>query len=72
MADEEGKKFANRKVSELRIFLSAREVLVSDQPKAELVRNCYVAVSLGLQPKKSVDARNTAAQYFEKNSRSSF
>ena len=55
MEDEEGEKFENWKVSELRTFLSAREVPVSDQPKAELVRNCYVAVSLGLQPKKSVE-----------------
>ena len=55
MADGEGEKFENWKVSELRTFLSAREVPVSDQPKAELVRNCYAAVSLGLQPKKSVE-----------------
>ena len=26
-----------------------------DQPKAVLVQNCYLAVSHGLQPKKSVD-----------------
>ena len=52
MADEELKKFENWKVSELRAFLLARDVPVGDQMKALLVRNCYLAVSLGLQVKK--------------------
>ena len=47
--------FENWKVSDPRAFLSARDVPVCDQPKAVLVQNCYMAVSLGLQSKKSVD-----------------
>ena len=47
--------FENWKVSDLRAFLLAKDVPVCDQLKAVLVQNCYMAVSLGLQPKKSVD-----------------
>ena len=56
MADEKLKKFENWKVSELRAFLLARDVPVGDQTKALLVRNCYLAVSLGLQVKKTPEA----------------
>jgi len=54
MADDQGR-FENSKVSDLRGFLLARDVPVYDQAKAVLVQNCYLAVSLGLQPKKSLD-----------------
>ena len=47
--------FENWKVSDLRAYLLTRDVPVCEQPKAVLVQNCYMAVSLGLQPKKSVD-----------------
>ena len=47
--------FENWIVSDLRAFLLARDVPVYDQPRAVLDQNCYMAVSLGLQPKESVD-----------------
>lgn len=53
MVDQEEEKFENWKVSELRAFLATREVPISDQTKTVLVQNCYAAVSLSLQPKKS-------------------
>ena len=55
MAEEVEGCFENWKVSALRGFLLARDVPVCDQGKAVLVQNCYLAVSLGLQPKKSLD-----------------
>lgn len=55
MADDAERGFENWKVSDLRGFLLARDVPVCDQAKAVLVQNCYLAVSLGLQPKKPLD-----------------
>lgn len=55
MADDVEGRFENWKVSDLRGFLLARDVPVCDQAKAVLVQNCYLAVSLALQPKKSLD-----------------
>ena len=63
MADEDLKKFEKWKVSELRAFLLARDVPVGDQMKALLVRNCYLAVSLGLQVKKKKNTRSVRADY---------
>ena len=36
-------------------FFSCEDVPVRDQAKAVLIQNCYLAVFLGLQPKKSLD-----------------
>ena len=47
--------FENWKVSGLRAFLLARDVPVCDQAKPVLVQNCYLAVFLRLQAKKSLD-----------------
>lgn len=47
--------FENWKVSGLRGFLLARDVPLCDQAKPVLVQNCYLAVFLGLQAKKSLD-----------------
>ena len=55
MADDGESCFEDWKVSALRGFLLASDVPVCDQAKAVLVENCYLAVSLGLQPKKSLD-----------------
>ena len=55
MADDVEPEFENWKVSGLTGFLLARDVPVCDQAKAALVQNCYLAISLGLQPKKSFD-----------------
>ena len=48
-------KFENWRVSGLRGFALARDVPVSDQIKAVPVQNCYLAVSLGLHLKNSLD-----------------
>ena len=53
--DDVEPEFENWKVSGLRDFLLARDVPVCDQAKSVLVQNCYLAVSPGLQPKKSFD-----------------
>ena len=53
MADGDGHFFENWKVSDLRSFLIARDVPVCDLPKVSLVQNCYLAISLGLQPNNS-------------------
>lgn len=53
MADGDGRFFENWKVSDLRSFLIARDVPVCDLPKVSLVQNCYLAVSLELQPNNS-------------------
>ena len=55
MADDVERGFENWKVSGLRAFLLARDVLVCDQAKPVLVQNCYLVVFLGLQAKKSLD-----------------
>ena len=55
MAEDVEGRFENWKVSDLRGFLLARDIPVCDQAKAVLVQNCYLAVSLGLQSKKSLD-----------------
>ena len=55
MAEDVEGRVENWKVSDLRGFLLARDVPVCDQAKAVLVQNCYLAVSLGLQSKKSLD-----------------
>ena len=55
MAEDVEGRFENWKVSALRGFLLARDVPLCDQAKAVLVQNCYLAISLGLQPKKSLD-----------------
>lgn len=55
MADDAERGFKNWKVLDLRGFLLARDVPVCDQAKAVLVQNCYLAVSLGLQPKKPLN-----------------
>ena len=52
---QNGGEFENWKVSDLSAFHLGRDVPVCEQPKAVLVQNCYMAVSLGLQPKKLVD-----------------
>ena len=53
MADNVERGFENWKVSGLRAFLLARDVPVCDQAKP--IQNCYLAVFLGLQAKKSLD-----------------
>ena len=58
MAEDVGGRFENWKVSALRGFLLARDAPLCDQAKAVLIQNCYLAVSLGLQPKKSLDAQD--------------
>ena len=55
MADDVERGFENWKISGLRAFLLARDVPVCDQAKPVLVQNCYLAVFLGLQAKKSLD-----------------
>ena len=55
MADDAERGFENWKVSDLRGFLLARDLPVCDQAKAVLVQNCYLVVSLELQPKKPLD-----------------
>ena len=55
MADDVERGFENWKVSGRRAFLLARDVPVCDQAKPVLVQNCYLAVFLRLQAKKSLD-----------------
>ena len=55
MAEDAGRGFENWKVTDLSGFLLARDVPVCDQAKAVFVQNCHLAVSLRLQPKKSLD-----------------
>lgn len=54
MADDVERGFENWKVSGLRVLL-ARDVPVCDQAKPVFVQDCYLAIFLVLQPKKSLD-----------------
>jgi len=65
MADGDGRFFENWKVSDFSSFLIMRDVPMCDLPKVSLVQNCYLAVSLGLQPNNSKSPNEYAQDIYQ-------